>query len=149
VFTYDVTQLATSELFQIRFEISDTNSATPLFQDEEINWAISVESNHWGAAARCAEILARKYMQLADVQLGRNLKIEYSKRSSGYAELAKSLRAKSLGMIVPFAGGRSIPDKLDAAQDVDAVQPLFTKAGGANPRIGGTTTDPLASTTGF
>lgn len=147
-FNYDPTGLTTNSLFQVRFEISDTDEDQPLFDDNEILYALSVETNMWGAAARCAETLARRFLQQADVQLGRNLKIEYSKRSKGYADLAADLRRKALGTIVPYAGGRSIREKLDAATDTDAVQPLFTKGGQTNPRIGGNSTDPIANTLG-
>lgn len=147
-FTYDAAQLASSELFQVRLEIDDTDSADAKFQDEELAYFISRERNLWGAAARAAEILSRKYLGKADVvQLGRNLRIEYAKRATQYADVAKALRAKSNATVLPFVGGTSISEKTDARNDTGTVQPLFTKKMHENPRIGGTSSDPVSDQT--
>lgn len=140
---YDPSQLATSELMQVRFEISDTDSTNPLLQDEEVTYAISVESTLWGAAARCCETLARRFLALADVRLGRDLSIIYSKQAAQYQEMAKELRLKDLGTVLPYVGGRSIQEKIDAQSAPDAVQPLFSKTMETNPRVGGASSDPI------
>lgn len=140
---YDPTQLGESELMQVRLEIDDVDPDDQKFQDEELEHFIGVERNLWGAAARAAEVLSRRYLAHADVvSLGRNLRIESSKRATQYAEVAKALRAKSLGTVLPWVGGRSIDEKLAARADADAVQPLFTKHMFGNPRSGGTSSDP-------
>lgn len=43
-FSYDATHLATSPLDQVRFRLGDTSETTARFQDEEINFALSMHN---------------------------------------------------------------------------------------------------------
>jgi hypothetical protein len=127
--TYDPSQLATSQKDQVRAEIGDVNVRTDglTLVDEEINWAISVESNFWGAAARCCEILATRFLQKADVRLGRSLMVQYTTTADQYARRARELRAKNLGSVAPWVGGMVVADKQAYQQDGTLVQPLFAR----------------------
>ena len=44
-FSYDAAHLATSPLDQVRFRLGDTSETTARFQDEEINFALSLHDN--------------------------------------------------------------------------------------------------------
>jgi hypothetical protein len=143
---YDPSQLATSQKDQVRVEIQDTDSSVALLQDEEIEYALSVESNLWGAAARCCEQLSRRFMQKPDTRLGRNLELRYAQQQKQYADMAKDLRRKAMGAAVPWAGGTSKSEKETAEADSDRVQPIFTKTMQDNERIGGWAPDSVDGT---
>lgn len=146
--TYNVAQLATSELYQVRLEIQDTDSTNELLQDEEIDRALSVESNFWGAAARCCEILARRFLAKADVRLGRALAVTYSKMAEQYAAMATSLRGKAIaGTAAPWVGGMLVSDKEMYREQTNLVQPIFARDMQENPWAGGYTSD-IGSTEG-
>lgn len=140
--SYTTADLATSEKDQIRLEIQDTNSAAPLLQDEEIQQAISVEHNFWGACARCCEIIARSLLLKADVRVGRGgTQLVYSTAAKQYQEMATAFRKRAIAMNPPWAGGRSQSDKDSLARDTDTVQPIFTKTMQNNTFMGGQTSD--------
>lgn len=141
--TYDPDDLATNEVYQIRAELQDTDPQDQLLDDEEIAYALTLERNFWSAAARCAEMIGRRYMRKADVRLGRSLMVTYTKMAKQWLEMAKSLRAKSLGTVVPYIGGMNIADKVALAGDTSLVAPLFTKTMMENPYTGGYDTDSL------
>lgn len=44
-FSYDVTQLATNPIYQVRYRLGDTIEASATFQDEEIQYSLSNNSN--------------------------------------------------------------------------------------------------------
>lgn len=140
--TYNVAQLGASELFQVRFEIQDTNPSNELLQDEEIERAIAVEANFWGAAARCCEILSRGFLAKADVRLGRALAVTYSKMAEQYTAMATSLRAKAIGgAAAPWVGGMLVSDKQAYQEQANLVQPIFARDMQENPWVGGYTPD--------
>lgn len=133
--TYDPSTLATSTRNQVRLEIQDTDADNPLLVDAEIDRAIAVEANFWGAAARCCELISRLFLRKADVSLGRSMKVEYSKMAGQYAEMAATLRTKAIGANLPYVGGRKLSEKEDLAGDSTQVQPIFTKEMDKNPRV--------------
>lgn len=141
--SYNVTDLSTSEKDQIRLEIGDNvDGQSVTLADEEIEQAITAEGSFWGAAARCAEQLSRKFLRMADVRVGRGgTSLIYSTAAQQYTEMAAALRGKSAAIAVPWAGGTSISDKVALAQDTDAVQPIFTKTMQENPYVGGEGSD--------
>lgn len=143
MWSYNLDDIATSEKDQVRFEIQDTDPANQLLQNEEIEHAIAVESNYWGASARCAEVIARGFLRKADVKIGRAMQITYTKMAQQYADMACRLRRKSLGSVVPWVGGMSIADKVAYLQNTDIVGALFTKTMGENPWTGGYSPDSL------
>jgi len=97
--TYDVADLASSDLFQVRFMIGDTASSNPLLQDEEINLLITQYGNLKSAAAECCERIASNFAKDADYDLGPH-SVKASQRSKRYEELAKKLRMNS-GVAAP------------------------------------------------
>lgn len=139
--SYDPTDASTNEKDAIRLEVGDTDSQAWLLADEEIVWAISQERNFWAAAARCAEMISRVFLRRMDVKLGRSLMITYTKAAEQYMNMARMLRAKAMGSVVPYVGGAYIADKVTIAADTTLVAPQFTKTMMENPWVGGYTTD--------
>lgn len=132
----------TTELDQIRLEIQDNVSTAQLLQDDEITYIMTVEANFWGACARCCEIISRNFLRKADVRVGRGgTMLNYSTAAKQYADMAAAFRKRAIALNPPWCGGTSISDKLSLAADSDTVQPLFTKGQGANPWVGGETSD--------
>src|SRR5215831_9396108 len=125
--SYDPSQLASSELYQVRAEIQDTNVNNQMLLDEEITYAISVERNMWAAAARCSEMIGRRLLMKADVKLGRSMQVIYTKAAEQYFSQARLLRCKSMGTVAPYVGGMTIADKQSIEQDGALVAPNFTK----------------------
>ena len=120
--TYDVNQLSTSQLMQVRFEIGDTDVTDPLIQDEEITYALGVETSVASAAAKCCEGIARKFARLADTTLGPS-KVAASQRFEHYQALAKQLRKDTTAMNAPSGGGIYSTD----ISDPNIVPPIFDK----------------------
>lgn len=143
--SYDTSGLASSEKDQIRLEVGDNvEGQSVTLADEEIAQAIAVERNFWGAAARCAEMLSRKFLRMADVRIGRGgTSLTYSTAAQQYADMAAALRKKAVGTAAPWAGGTSKSAKFTLAQDTDAVQPIFTKTSQNNPWVGEQGSDSL------
>jgi hypothetical protein len=141
--TFDFSRLDTNPVSQIRLEIGDTDPRDPKLQDEEITWALSQERNLWAAAARCCELIARVRLSKADIRLGRSMQVQYSRTAQQYFEMAKSLRAKAMGTVVPYAGGVNVADKLSIMGNDALVAPAFTRTMQENPWTGGYTSDSL------
>jgi len=102
----------------VRFEIGDTNQEDQLISDEEINYCLASEKNTLAAAARCCEVIARKFARQADKAIGRT-RIAASQKSKAYRELAKQLRNK----VTAYSG---IPYEYYTACGVE-VESIFTK----------------------
>jgi hypothetical protein len=147
--TYDLTELATSEVYQIRLEIGDTDGSDQLLQDEEITQNIAVEMNLWGAAARCCEQISRVFLRKADIRLGRVLYLLYGKQATQYMDMAKCLRVKALGANVPWIGGQFVEDKITYAEDESLVKPKFAKEMMTDPWVGVLGSDTDNSTAGL
>jgi hypothetical protein len=139
--TYAPDKLATSPKDQVRAEIQDTDPNDPQLLDEEITYALTTERNMWAAAARCAEMIARKMLRKADVRLGRAMMVTYTKAAEQYFMMAKALRCKAMGTTPPWIGGMNINDQVNYAENTDIIQPVFTMTMMENPRVGGYTTD--------
>ncbi len=122
--TYTSSDLPTSQLFQVRFEVGDVISNDQQLQDEEINYVLTVEPSVQTAGARCCEELARRYARKVDYHAGK-LSISNSQKSKAYAALAKDLRQRSLLSAGGYLGGMSISDKVTENEQSDRVQPAF------------------------
>jgi hypothetical protein len=86
--TYDVSQLATSDLMKVRNLVGDTNTTDPLQQDEEINFALTERGTVYGAAAMVCRTLAAKFARDSDVA-SQDMRTSLSQRSSNFLRLAK------------------------------------------------------------
>lgn len=127
---------ASGDVDAVRFEIPDTDESVELVSDEEIEYALTEESGVIGAAARCCEIVARKFAQQADVATG-DVKLTYSKQAENLALRAKELREQAVGTHAPYSGSQSISRKEALAEDGDLVPPKFTRGQFDSPRTSG------------
>lgn len=91
-FTYNINAL-TTPLAQVRLEIGDTVSATPLFADEEIAVKLAGRNNHvLHTAADLCQILATRTAGEFDFETdGQSFKRSQKK----WAEMAATLRARA------------------------------------------------------
>ena len=63
-FSYNPANLATEDKDGVRFFLGDTDSLSPLLQDEEIVYALSQRGNRYGATGMCARALAAQFSRL-------------------------------------------------------------------------------------
>jgi len=99
---------STSDLDAIRFEIGDTDPQEQLLTDSEILYSLEAESTLLGAAARCCEVLAKRFARQADFRLGPQT-VWASQRSAAFRELAKELRQRVAGTNSPSMAEMSPP----------------------------------------
>lgn len=109
--SYNSDEPGASPKDEVRFEIQDINEKAPLLEDGEILFALTQEGEVvLAAAARCCEVLSRRFAEQADTQFG-SVKATYSKQAAVFAERAKEIRERSQAMHAPFAGGISRSEK--------------------------------------
>lgn len=125
--SYDITSLATSQLYQIRLELQDTDSTEQLLQDEEIVWIIAQENSTLGAAARGAEIIARLFSRQADTVQNPTVKLQFKTRVTAYHNLAITLRKRASGARAPISISSSASSKQTARQNTDRTGPYFRR----------------------
>lgn len=125
-FSYDVTQLATSKLYQVRLMIGDT-AAPGSLQDEEINYFLTVRPSIYGAGALCCRSIADSASAQVDQTLPAGIGFKFSQKAKAYAARAAELEvlATVAGGGLPYAGGISISDKLEQEMNEDRVPPSF------------------------
>lgn len=95
--TYDITQLATSKLYQVRFIIGDTIVADPLLQDEEINFILTQKESTIATSIECCDRIVSVNARNADYDLG-PFSIKASQRVKNYTELAKKLQNRNIAV---------------------------------------------------
>jgi len=96
-FTYSSTDLSTV-LAKVRLEVGDTDSAAPLFTDEELQrWITARADNVLLAAADACDSLARKFARRFDFKSD-NQAFSRSQMSKQYAALARDLRDRASGV---------------------------------------------------
>lgn len=125
--TYDITQINTTPLYQVRFLIGDTLTKDQQAQDEEIEFAVTQRSSVYGAAALVCRTLAAQFSRLVDV-VDKDLRTSYSTKARNYLRLSTVLEmdAKSRSGWAGYAGGISVADKIQEESNPDRVQPNFT-----------------------
>jgi len=124
-FTYDSDLLSTSELYQIRLEIGDTNEYEFFLEDGEIQWVMNRESSFSARCSKCCDFIVAKLSKEVDYTAGavseklsqlidryKNLKIELSTRGSESYPWMRSI---------------SVSDKETNETDTDRVKPFFKR----------------------
>jgi len=114
---------ASSDKDAVRFEVGDTDHNDQLLQDGEIEYAISLEPSLLAAAARCCEVLARRFSRQADFRLGPQA-VSASQRAEAFAARAKELRTKAASLGGIYVGGI---DRNEERLDRDLRQPAFKR----------------------
>lgn len=147
MFTYDGDPTA-SDIAAVRFEVQDTDTNAPLFQDGEIAFAVLEETgqpanadafvlNSYGlfsAAAHCCEALSLRFSMQADTVEG-DISTKYSAMAKQYTARAQQLRTKAAASSPagPYSGGQSRSEKRAWEDDTDRVQPKFRRNQFRNP----------------
>lgn len=104
-FTYSASAL-TTPLAKVRLEIGDTDQATALFQDEEIQAKLADRGdNVLLAAADLCDILARRFARHFDFESD-NQRFTRSQMSKQYAALARDLRDRASGGVTSVPSTR-------------------------------------------
>lgn len=138
----------------VRFLVGDTVEASAIFQDEEIDWLLTQNSNVYFAAALGADAAASQFSSNAKAGVKTKtvgaLSISYSntERAEEYRTMAASLRRRAAvhSVLIPYAGGTSKSDKELNEQDTDWNQPNFKIGQFDNPNAGsepGNVSNPL------
>jgi hypothetical protein len=121
---------------QVRFLIGDTNSSTPIFQDEEIDWLLTQNTNVYLAAASAADAAASGVVAVGGNSATKTktvgaLSISYgdTEKAKDWRTLASQLRVRAAltRTIVPYSGGISKSDKATRQQDSDWNKPSFAR----------------------
>jgi len=117
-----------SDLNDVRLLIRDTNSTSVMFEDEEINTFLRLESNVYRAAGLAARTMQAKTSSKVSKTVGK-LKIDLSDQAKAWGTLSDEFYAKgkSKGSPRPYAGGISISDKNTREANIDRVEPDFFK----------------------
>ncbi len=125
--TYTLSQLQTDSLAQVRFLIGDTLVSDQLLQDEEINAAVVLKGNVYGAASYCCRSIAATFSRQVDSAVG-DLRASFSQKAKAFLLLAVKLEGDfaMTGGALPVAGGLTVTDKQAAEDDPDRVPPQFT-----------------------
>lgn len=125
--TYLLSEISITPIYQVRFLIGDTDPDNHLLEDEEISFIISQQSTIYGAAAECCRSLASQAAQSVDRRAG-DTEYKDSQMGRAYTIMAISFGAKAAatGAAMPFAGGISIDDKNQRRNDADRVTPQFS-----------------------
>lgn len=126
--TYEVDDLSTSSLMQLRLMIGDTDTDQQLMQDEELTYWLDTEGGVRQAAIAALEALAAIWSKKADRTIG-PLSIKYSQMSANFCSRAQGLRIDRLALDAePYAGGLSRAEKEVDDQDTDLVRPYFRRS---------------------
>jgi len=124
-FTYDSSQLSSSDLMRMRLELGDTDSDRALLQDEEINQILTEESSFHLQVVACCKLIIAKLIKEPE-----SYKIEgYTETNKQvverYKELMRFHSAKGGG--TPWVGGIDVDYKDSAALDTNLTKPFFKR----------------------
>lgn len=123
--SYTPADLATSIKDQVRFNLGDTDSTDWQLQDEEIQWAISVRGNEWGATAMCALALVGKYGRLTQISAD-GVSQSLNQRVDHYKMIAAEFQRKEvIYTATPSVFGVSVADMLVTLSNSDRVPDVF------------------------
>ena len=114
--TYNVADLSTNSLYEIRFIIGDTISSDPILQDEEIQSVLTQFGSVRSAAIECCERISSLYARQADYDLGPH-SVKASQRSIRYEKLATKLRNSSNVAAPIFTNPQRIIFDIDMMND--------------------------------
>lgn len=99
------------------------SDATPIVQDEEIDWLLTQNPNIYFAAAAACEAVAARYRAAAISKSVGGLSLSYASRANEFASQAELLRAQGTtsasGVPVPVWTAGSIDEKDERWSDDD------------------------------
>lgn len=120
---------ASSSLNAVRFLVGDTDSADPIVTDEEINFAIGINSDVYAASVIVIKAIIAKYSRDVDSQI-ESVRVSSSQRVSHFTNLLNSYESvvqDSEGLGTPVVSGVSVSDMEDVDNDDDIPKPAFEK----------------------
>lgn len=136
-FTYDssdFTDTADGRRNQVRFNIQDTDSTDPQFDDNEINHLLDEnDDNVLEASIDGLDILIAKWARAPDLRMSKT-SIAQGKVVDNLSKARDRLVAQRDDTLDSFAGGQTISGKEALRDDTDAVQPRFNR--GDNDIVG-------------
>ena len=115
---------------QVRFLIQDVTVTKQLFQDEEIDWAITHDANIFLAAANLCDLLVGR---MRGVKFKKISEFSMAFSPDYYMRLSGSLRARGMFHQIPYVGGISKADKLAQELRDDWAPPAISRGQGDNP----------------
>lgn len=122
-FTYDIS----TSRGQVRFYSGDTNSATYLLEDNEIDFLLTENnSNIKLSAADAVEAMIAELSREPNSKKVGNLTLSFDKRMEQLQTTLKNLRRSANKKAVPFVGGISVSGKELYKANTDIVQPKFS-----------------------
>ena len=119
-FNYDGDPAATT-ITQVRFLIGDTTDEGHVAEDEEIEWALTQESDVWFAAALVADAVGNKHAQYPTSEMISETNITWGESAQRFYALAEKLRNQRRMSTpgAPWVGGYSKEQKRDEESDLD------------------------------
>jgi hypothetical protein len=124
-FTYDSDLLSTSELYQIRLEIGDTNEYEFFLEDAEIQWVMDRESSFYSRCSKCCDLIVAKLSKEVDYTSGA-VSEKLSQLIDRYKCLKSELSARGSGSY-PWMRSISVSDKETNEADTDRTKPFFKR----------------------
>lgn len=113
---------STSDLDQVRFLLSDTNAASPLLQDAEIEWLLDECADVYDSAATAADIISGKFAGQSDYSKSvgdLSLSQTFSAQAERFKVLGNTLRQVRFRKAVPtwIANAASLESTADRVVD--------------------------------
>jgi hypothetical protein len=147
--TYDPTLLqssgTTASLAKVRRMIGDVDTTWQLLSDEEIYYALSVESSPTIAAAVSCEMVAAGFLRQCNTE-NSLLRVSAAARHKHYLEMADRLRRGGAGDVPGdvtvyvcdmYVGGAEVSENDTLAADTSRAEPMFKIGEHDNPDIAG------------
>lgn len=103
--TYDIAQLATSPVTQVRYRVGDVDSEAPLISDEEIAFEL-LDKDVMGAAIACCESIAARLLANPDYSLGPYTVKNSQKPKNFYERAAKLKQSLAANASPSYTGSR-------------------------------------------
>lgn len=136
--SYTLANLTLMQHDAVRWFIGDTDTNYPQLQDEEINFALTLRGNAYGAAALSASALAAKYSRLVNMSAD-GVSSQNAQKATAYKTLAEEYaRKEAINYAIPYAGGISISDMQTIMSNPDRVPDIFRFGMFDNPVNDGT-----------
>lgn len=119
---------ATSQADQLRLWIGDTDAATPLLTDGEVDFFLQIGGNPLAGAISACKALIARYSHLCDEEVDK-VDVKWSQLVANLKNLLPTLEAELNSKLSEpmWAGGISIADKATREADSDRVPPSFTR----------------------
>lgn len=136
--TYLPAQLGSSQVYEVRFYLGDTDSADWQLQDEEIQFSLDTRGNVYGATALCALALKGKYSRLVSISAD-GMSQALGQRVANYQALFVEYQRKEvIHYAMPSLYGVSVADMRATLGNMDRVPDIFRLGLFDNPPSDGT-----------